>query len=114
LPEGTDDILEYFQMLDREIPTEDHLTEEQIINMVQNENDQMEESEDNDENEEIPPIPMKKAVDGLETFINYFEQQDDSEFNFDDLRNFKKYLRIIRVKKINAKSKVHLMHLLKK
>ncbi|CAG8760349.1 4953_t:CDS:2, partial [Rhizophagus irregularis] len=29
----TADVLEYFQLLDREIPTEEHLTEEQIIDM---------------------------------------------------------------------------------
>ena len=33
LPE-TDGILEYFQILDNEIPTEEYLTEEQIVNMV--------------------------------------------------------------------------------
>jgi hypothetical protein len=73
LPEETNDVLEYFQLLDHEIPTEEHLTEEQIINMVRNEENQVEESEDNDENEEIPPILVKKAINGLETFVNYFE-----------------------------------------
>jgi hypothetical protein len=72
--------------------------------MMQNENDQVDdESDDDDENEEKSPISTKRAIDGLETFINYFEQQDDSNFNFDDLRNFKKYMRIIRVKEFNAK-----------
>ncbi|CAB5202401.1 unnamed protein product [Rhizophagus irregularis] len=66
------------QLLDREIPTEEHLTEEQIIDMVRNEENQVEESEDDDENEEIPLISVKKAING-------------------------KYLRVIRVREINAK-----------
>ncbi|CAB5393057.1 unnamed protein product [Rhizophagus irregularis] len=103
LPEETADVLEYFQLLDREIPTEEHLTEEQIIDMVRNEENQVEESEDDDENEEIPLISVKKAINGLETFVNYFEQQEDSEFNIGDLRIFRKYLRVIRVREINAK-----------
>ncbi|CAB4481139.1 unnamed protein product [Rhizophagus irregularis] len=74
----TADVLEYFQLLDREIPTEEHLTEEQIIDMVRNEENQVEESEDDDENEEIPLISVKKAING-------------------------KYLRVIRVREINAK-----------
>ncbi|CAB5298350.1 unnamed protein product [Rhizophagus irregularis] len=78
LPEETADVLEYFQLLDHEIPTEEHLTEEQIINMVRNEENQVEESEDDDENEEIPLISVKKATNG-------------------------KYLRVIRVREINAK-----------
>ncbi|CAG8739261.1 7440_t:CDS:2, partial [Rhizophagus irregularis] len=62
---NSDDIIEYFQMLDHEIPTEENLTDEEIVNL---------------------------AVSGLKLFINYFEQQDNSEFNIDDLRVFRKYL----------------------
>ncbi|CAB5300294.1 unnamed protein product [Rhizophagus irregularis] len=78
LPEETADVLEYFQLLDHEIPTEEHLTEEQIIDMMRNEENQVEESENDDENEEIPLISVKKAING-------------------------KYLRVIRVREINAK-----------
>lgn len=71
LPE-TDEIREYFQILDQEIPTEKHLTEEQIINMVQTDKDQeREESENDDDDEEVPSVPVKKAIDGLETFISF-------------------------------------------
>ncbi|CAB4392117.1 unnamed protein product [Rhizophagus irregularis] len=65
LPEETADVLEYFQLLDHEIPTEEHLTEEQIIDMMRNEENQVEESENDDENEEIPLISVKKAINGL-------------------------------------------------
>ncbi|CAG8717971.1 21660_t:CDS:2 [Rhizophagus irregularis] len=73
---NSDDIIKYFQMLDHEIPTEKNLTDEEIVNL---------------------------AVSGLKIFINYFEQQDNSEFNIDDLRVFRKYLRIARTQEFNSK-----------
>ncbi|CAB4475246.1 unnamed protein product [Rhizophagus irregularis] len=94
---NSDDIIEYFQMLDHEIPTEENLTDKEIVNLVQfkkeggNLND-----EEEDEDDEIPLVSVKKAVSGLKIFINYFEQQDNSEFNIDDLRVFRKYLQIAR------------------
>ncbi|CAB4481133.1 unnamed protein product [Rhizophagus irregularis] len=101
---NSDDIIEYFQMLDHEIPTEENLTDEEIVNLVQfekeggNLND-----DDDDEDDEIPLVSVKKAVSGLKLFINYFEQQDNSEFNIDDLRVFRKYLRIARTQEFNSK-----------
>jgi len=91
-------------MLDHEIPTEENLTDEEIVNLVQfekeggNLND-----DDEDEDDEIPLVSVKKAVSGLKLFINYFEQQDNSEFNIDDLRVFRKYLRIARTQEFNSK-----------
>ena len=94
---------------DQEIPTEEILTEEQIINMIQadKEDQEMEENEndddDDDDDEEIPAVSVNKALNGLETFINFFEQQSDLEFNVDDLHTFRRYLRVVRVKEINSK-----------
>ena len=68
--------------------------------MKKNEN---ENDDDDDYDEEIPPVSVKKAVSGLEIFINYFEQQDDKDFNVNDLKIFKKYLRISREKEFNLK-----------
>lgn len=102
LPE-TDDILDYFQMLDGDIPTEDYLTEEQIINLVQVEEKEESDDDDDDDDEEIPPVSAKKAVDGLKTFISFFEQQNDHKFNVDDLHFFRKYLQIVKLKEINSK-----------
>src|SRR5437762_4976829 len=45
----------------------------------------------------FPYTTLFRSVSGLETFINYFEQQnDDPEFNNNDLGNFRKYLRVVR------------------
>ena len=100
-----DEIWEYFQKLDREIPTEEYLTEEQIINMIQadKEDQEMEESENDNDDEEIPSISIKKAADGLKTFISFFEQQNNLEFDVNDLHILRKYLRVVRVKVINTR-----------
>jgi hypothetical protein len=111
LPEDSDDLLEYFQMFDKEIPTEEILNDEQIINFIQhdeNEKDDNDDDDDNDNDEVVPLISAKKAVDLLENYINYFEQQDDDDFNFDDLQIFKKYLRVTRFKAFNSKNQITL------
>ena|ERR1051326_2653494 len=92
-------------MFDQEIPTEEILTDEQIINMIQanKEDQEMEENENDDEDKEIPSVLVKAALNGLETFINFFEQQNDFEFKVDDLHIFRKYLQVVRIKKINSK-----------
>src|SRR6185295_7855724 len=63
LPDDNE-IREYFQKLDHEIPTEEYLTEEQIINMIQadKEDQEMEESENDNDDEEIPSISIKKLL----------------------------------------------------
>jgi len=98
LPE-VDELREYFQILDQDILTEEQLNDEQIINLLQNED----ESDDDSSDEDILLVSEKQGVDALKIFINYFEQQDDPEFNVDDLRIFRKYLRISRIKEINLK-----------
>jgi len=100
LSEAEKEVREYFQTLDQDIPTEQTLTEEQIVNMMLT--DEKEESDS--EEDEISLVPVKKAIDGLKTFINFFEQQDDFEFKVEDLHIFRKYLRISRVKEFNSKN----------
>ena len=68
--------------------------------MLQADNEEMEESEND---EEITPVSIKKAFDGLNTFISFFEKQNDVEFDVNDLCIFRKYSRIVRVKEINSK-----------
>jgi hypothetical protein len=93
-------IQEYFQIIDQNIPTEEFLTDEQIVNMVLTEE---KEESDIEEEEEVPPVLVNKAIDGLKTFINYFEQQDNSMYNIEDLKIFRKYLRIAKVEDFNSK-----------
>ncbi len=73
LPES-DDIIEYFQILDHDVPTEENLTDEAIINLVQFEKEKGNVNDDDDDDDDkILPISVKNAVGRLETFINYFE-----------------------------------------
>ena len=57
-------IQEYFQIIDQNIPTEEFLTDEQIVNMVLTEE---KEESDIEEEKEVPPVLVNKAIDGLKT-----------------------------------------------
>ena len=78
-------------MLDHDIPTEERLTNEQIISLLQDEGNESE-NEGDISDEEALVVSEKKGVEALKTFINYFEQQNDPDFNIDDLSIFRKYL----------------------
>ncbi|CAG8732061.1 20362_t:CDS:2, partial [Rhizophagus irregularis] len=96
-----DDICDYLQEFDSSIPTEDILTDEQIINLVH-----FEENEDDSDtsDEKIPIVLTQQAVNSLQTFIKYFEQHDDSaQYNTNDLRTFQKYLHLTKVKETNSR-----------
>ncbi|CAB4417211.1 unnamed protein product [Rhizophagus irregularis] len=102
IADETDNVRNYFQILDHEIPAEENLTEEQIVNLVQLEKKE-ESEEDDDSDNEIPPVSIKEAVGSLETFIIYFQQQTDPEFDVNDLRIFRKYLKVSKVQEFNSK-----------
>nr|CAG8586938.1 10210_t:CDS:2 [Entrophospora candida] len=77
--------------------TEEYFNDEEIISLVQFE-EMGENGNDSSSDEELPLIPVKNAINGLETFINFFEQQKNNEkFKIDDLRIFRKYLATIQV-----------------
>ena len=86
--EEADEIREYFQIINEDISTEENLNDDQIINLVQNEDDEINWSDDDNSDEEILLISIKKGMEGLKTFINYFKQQNNSEFNLKDLNIF--------------------------
>ena len=101
LPEAAK-VQEYLQQLDSPIPTEEHLTDEQIINLIQFE--EMENEDKDTSDEEILLVTAKQAINGLEIFIKYFEQQNDiSKFNTNELHIFRKYLRTTKVIEIDSK-----------
>ncbi|CAG8567063.1 4260_t:CDS:10 [Diversispora eburnea] len=77
---------DYFQLVNDNITTEENLTEEQIINLIQSEENK---EKSNSDDKEISPVLIKDVVNGLKTFIKYFEQQNDnSEFNINNLKIF--------------------------
>ena len=100
LPEA-DDLQNYLQLLDHDIPTKECLTDEQIINLLQDEGNESENESDSDEEAII--VLDNEGIDAFKTIINYFEQQNDPAFSIDDLHIFRKYLRIIKAKVFNSK-----------
>src|SRR3954452_4546425 len=94
-------------MLDHDIPIEEHLIDQQIISLLQNEGNENE-NEGDISDEEALVVLEKKGVKTLKTFINYFEQQNDPDFNIDDLWIFRKYLRIIKIREFNSKNQTTL------
>jgi hypothetical protein len=109
LPEDSDGLLEYFQILDKEIPTEEVLTDEQIINFINHDGNEKDDDDDDDDDDSVIPLILaKKAGDSLETFINFFEQQDNDNFDFNDLQIFKKYLRVARFMAFSSKNQTTL------
>ncbi|RHZ46826.1 hypothetical protein Glove_606g97 [Diversispora epigaea] len=65
-----DDVQEYFQLIDYNVPTEENFNEEQITNLVQSERNKKSEESDSDD-EEILLVSVKDAISRLETFIKY-------------------------------------------
>lgn len=100
LPEA-DDLQEYFQLFDHDILTEEYLDDNQIIDLVQTEENEIESNSDISDDEFV--ITEKEGIEALKTFINYFEQQNDLEFNVGDLSIFRKYLRIMKSREFNSK-----------
>ena len=43
------------------------------------------------------------SIDGLKTFINYFEQQNNSDFNTNDLVIFQRYLHLMKLQEIKSR-----------
>ncbi|CAG8600794.1 5444_t:CDS:2 [Paraglomus occultum] len=80
----------YIHQLDVPVPTEEPLSFEQIVDLV---NEEDIECTSNDFSEEVSPVQLKEARIGLETAINFFEQQSDNiGFDIKDLHIFLKKL----------------------
>jgi len=106
LPE-VDDLQNYLQLLDHDIPTEECLTDEQIINLLHDEGNESE-NESDILDEEVIVVSENEGIKSFKTIINYFEQQNDPAFSIDDLHIFRKYLRIIKAKVFNSKQQTTL------
>ncbi|CAG8667797.1 9579_t:CDS:2, partial [Paraglomus brasilianum] len=69
-------------LLDALVTTEETLSDEQIISLVNTEDGESSDESD----EEIPRVQLKEAKHGLETAIRYIEQQSDGAgIDFNDL-----------------------------
>jgi hypothetical protein len=88
------------RLLDAPVTTEEILSDEQIVSLVNTEDGESSDESD----EEIPRVQLKEAKCGLETAIRYFEQQADGVgIDFNDLRIFRKYLNLLSLEELELK-----------
>ena len=86
-----DVLYDFFRDLE-EIPTEEILSDDDIIRLIQDEND---ENDSNSEEEQIL-VPPNDALKSLQTWITFFEQQEINEFSTEDMKIFEKYFKIVK------------------
>jgi len=101
------DALNDFCDLKEEILTEDVLNENDIIKLIQEE---MNEEKDNsdDSEDDLVLVSLDDAINSLQTWVTFFEQQEMDEFKNEDVRVFKKYLKTVHELKIQAKKQVQI------
>ena len=95
------DIQHYVKELD-ELPVEEFLDDKQIIEYITKDNEEEEIISDSEPELEI--INVKEAAQGLKNFITFFIQQsDNSNFDCEDLKVFRKYSKLMNLKLIESK-----------
>ena len=72
------------------------------------ENDSLNYSED-----ELVLVSLDDATKSLQTWVTFFEQQELDEFRNEDVRVFKKYLKIVHELKMQAKKQVQITNFFK-
>ncbi|GES95900.1 CENP-B homolog protein 2-like [Rhizophagus clarus] len=93
--------------LDKEIPTEDVLNENDIIKLIREE---MNEENDNSDDSEDEPVlvSLDDATKSLQTWVTFFEQQEIDEFKNEDGHVFKKYLKTVHKLKMQTKKQAQI------
>ena len=88
-----DAINEFLLNLDENIPTEEILSDEDIVKLIQEEAS----DENNDDSDEEPElVSFNDALKSLKTWMTFFEQQPLDEFNVEDMYMFKKYFNVVQ------------------
>ncbi|CAG8782542.1 11493_t:CDS:1, partial [Acaulospora morrowiae] len=80
----------YCNELDINQPTDIILDDNQIIQIVLDKSKEHNHS-NSDQSEEFPLISIKEGKNALQMWIKYFEQQNSSEFDINDIKVFRKY-----------------------
>ena len=90
--------------LDTHIPTEEPLTFEEIVDLVNAEDTENTENTIDDSDEETSPVQLKEARIGLETAFKFFKQQPNNVgIDVSDLRVFRKYMNLLNLKEFQSK-----------
>jgi len=85
--------------LEEEILTEDVLNENDIIKLIQEEMNE-ENNNSDDSEDELVLVSLDNATKSLQTWVTFFEQQEMDEFKKEDVRVFKKYLKMQTKKQV--------------
>ncbi|CAG8511661.1 14541_t:CDS:2 [Cetraspora pellucida] len=87
-------IINYFNDIDQTVATEDVLTDQQIITLIQNKAHNNNKNDSDDSDKEPSEVPIQEAYNALKTWITFFKQQQSSTFDMNDIKIFKKYDKI--------------------
>ncbi|CAG8610148.1 3379_t:CDS:2 [Cetraspora pellucida] len=79
-PEIKNQLNAYLDLNDLHILTEKKLNDTKIIEVVLDEANQLEHNDPDDSDDEEPEVSVSEGLKGLNKFINFFEQQTDSDF----------------------------------
>jgi len=88
-----------------EILTGDILNDDDIIKLVQEEM-RSDEINKNDSEEKEIQVYFSDALNAIQTWVKFFEQQQSDKFNVEDLHIFKKYLKITKQLEFQAKKQI--------
>ena len=88
-----DALNDFFHDLD-EIPTEEILSDDDIIRLIQDQENENDENSDSEEEQML--VPPSDALKSLRTWITFFEQQEMDEFFTEDMKIFEKYFKLIK------------------
>jgi len=91
--------------LEKDIPTEDILDENDIIKLIQEEMDSENDNLDDSEDEPVL-VFLDDATKSLQTWITFFKQQETDEFKDNDERVFRKYFKTVQKLKSQTKKQV--------
>ncbi|CAB4384245.1 unnamed protein product [Rhizophagus irregularis] len=89
-----DELYDFFHDLE-EIPTEEILSDDNIIRLIQNQENENDENDSDSEEEQIL-VPSNDALKSLQTWITFFKQQKIDEFSIKDMKIFEKYFKIVK------------------
>ena len=93
----------YLETIDLTILTEQALTDIEIICLVLDEECNKVELDDSESGNESLAITIKEGFNRLKTWIQYFEEQNDKEFNMEEMHIFRKYMDIMQWKLVESK-----------
>ena len=77
-----------------EIPTEEILSDDDIIRLIQEQENENYENSDSEEEQIL--VPPSDALKSLQTWITFFEQQKIDEFSIEDMKIFEKYFKMVK------------------